>query len=114
MLYKPPEYIRYSREIGFTGITDKDKEQWMRKHPHIEDLELAVAEGKEWLSKHWSQAHSAEQAPRVFLDQWLGSEWLKLNAEGYREPETIYNPEQLSTYRTALPAGISATFPETF
>jgi len=98
MNYVLPEHIRFSREKGFIGITAKDKEQWMRKHPYVEDFDLTVEEAQGWLSQHWNQAFTASQAPRVFLDQWLGCEWLKLNTERYKEPETIYNPEQLSSF----------------
>ena len=98
MNYKPPEHIRYSRERGFTGITAEDKEQWTRKHPHVEDFELTVEEAEGWLSQHWSQAFEASQSPRVYLDRWMGCEWLEINTDGYKEPETIYNPEQLSCF----------------
>ena len=73
----------------------KDKEQWMRKYPHIDDFELTVEEGEGWLSKHWNKARLAEQRPRDFLDWWLGCEWINLSEHGYKEPEKVYNPKQL-------------------
>ena len=95
---QPTDHIRYSRETGFSGITPKDKEQWVRKYPHISDFELAVEEGHEWVSRHWAKANMAEARPREFLDWWLAGEWVPLNPNGYKEPETIYNPEQLSDF----------------
>ena len=70
----------------------------MRKYPHIDDFELTVKEAEGWLSKHWDKARLAEQRPKDFLDWWLGGEWLNLNAERYKEPETIHNPEQLISF----------------
>ena len=90
--------MRYSKQTGFYGITSEDKKQWMRKYPHIDDFELNVEECKEWLSKHWEKARLAEQQPEKVFDWWLGGEWLNFNAKGYKEPETIYNPEQLSNF----------------
>lgn len=92
------EHIRYSKRTGFTGITPKDKEQWIRKYPHIDDFELTVEEGEGWLSKHWGKARLAEQRPRVFLDWWLGCEWENLSKDEYRESEKIYNPKQLINF----------------
>jgi hypothetical protein len=98
MFNKPPDHIRYSRQTGFTGITPNDKEQWKRRYPYIEDYELTVQEAEGWLTKHWNKVRMAEQRPRDFLDHWLGCKWLNLNTEGYKEPETIYNPEQLISF----------------
>lgn len=92
------EHIRYSKRTGFTGITPKDKEQWMRKYPHIDDFELTVEEGEGWLSKHWDKARLAEQRPRDFLDWWLGCEWENLSKDEYRESEKIYNPKKLINF----------------
>lgn len=90
------EHIRYSKRTGFTGITPKDKEQWVRKYPHIDDFELTVQEGEGWLSKQWGKERLAEQKPRDFLDWWLGCEWENLSKDKYKEPEKICNPKQLS------------------
>ncbi len=92
------EHIRYSKQSGFMGITPKDKEQWMRKYPHIDDFELTVQESEGWLSKQWGKERLAEQKPRDFLDWWLGCEWENLNKDKYKEPEKIYNPKQLSNF----------------
>jgi hypothetical protein len=90
------DHIRYSAKSGFSGITPQDKEQWIRKYPHVSDFELAVAEGHEWVSRYWDKARRAEERPREFLDWWLAGEWIPVS--GYKEPDTIYNPEQLSDF----------------
>ncbi len=90
------DHIRYSMKSGFSGITPQDKEQWIRKYPHINDFELAIEEGHEWVSRYWDKARQAEERPREFLDWWLAGEWIPVS--GYKEPETIYNPEQLSDF----------------
>jgi hypothetical protein len=81
---QPADHIRYTRTRGFWGIRDDDKEQWLRKHPHIEDFDLNVAEAQEWLSKDFNQAWTAEQRPRKFLDWWLSGKWEKLTKDGYK------------------------------
>ena len=98
MVNKSTDHIRYSRQTGFSGITPKDKEQWMRKYPHIDDFDLTVEEGQAWLSENWNKSRMAEERPRDFLDFWLSCKWEKLNTGGYKEPETIYNPKQLSSF----------------
>ncbi|MCK4791741.1 MAG: hypothetical protein KAV87_48865 [Desulfobacteraceae bacterium] len=98
MVNKSEDHIRYSRQTGFSGITPKDKEQWMRKYPHIDDFDLTVEEGQAWLSENWNKSRMAEERPRDFLDFWLSCKWEKLNTGGYKEPETIYNPKQLSSF----------------
>ena len=70
----------------------------MRNYPHIDDFELTVQESEGWLSKHWDKARLAEQRPRNFLDWWLGCEWVNLSEHGYKEPEKVYNPKQLSNF----------------
>lgn len=92
------EHIRYSKRTGFTGITQKDKEQWMRKYPHIDDFELTIQEGEGWLSKQWGKERLAEQKPRAFLEWWLGCEWENLRKDKYKAPEKIFNPKQLNNF----------------
>jgi hypothetical protein len=89
------DFIRYSKETGFSGIMPQDKEQWMRKYPYINDFELTVQECEGWLSKHWNQAYQAEKKSREFLDWWLSGEWIYFSDNSYKEPDNIYNPKQL-------------------
>lgn len=88
-------YVRYSKQLGFYGITSEDEERWKRKYPHIDDFELNVKECKEWLSKHWNKAQLAERQPEKVLNWWLGGEWEHLSNDEYKEPEKIHNPKQL-------------------
>ncbi len=93
---QPTDHIRYSQHSGFFGITPQDRELWLRKYPHIDDFELTVKEGHEWVSRQWDKARRAEERPREFREWWLAGEWIPMS--GYREPETVYNPEQLSDF----------------
>jgi hypothetical protein len=70
----------------------------MRKYPHIEDFDLTVKEGESWLSENWNNARRAEERTREFLDYWLGCKWEKLNTDGYKEPEKLYNPKHISSF----------------
>ncbi len=95
-LRQPIDHISYNQCLGFSGIRAGDREQWLRKYPHIKDFDADVAEAKAWLSEHFDHAFRAMENARSFLDWWLAGDWISI--VGYRAPKTVYNPEQLSAF----------------